>query len=174
MKPFDFCPSCAGRLEDAGDEGFRCPSCARRWYRNSAPAAGAAIVKDGKALVTQRGIEPEKGRFDIPGGFLGAGEHPVDALKRELREELGIEVDVDVEDCISMVAHPYGREGDPVLALGFLARWVDGQPRAADDVADFRWVDLDELEKLDFAWEHDRAVARTALLRAKEGSDGGS
>lgn len=172
MKPFNFCPACGSSLEPSSEDGLYCPNCSRSWYRNSAPAAGAAIVKDGKALVTQRGIEPKKGLFDIPGGFLSAGEHPVDALKRELREELGLEIEVDVEDCISMVPHPYGEEADYVLALGFLARWVGGEPKAADDVAAFRWVDLEELEKLEFAWEHDRVVARKALLRAKEVSDG--
>jgi ADP-ribose pyrophosphatase YjhB (NUDIX family) len=172
VKPFRFCPACASELERGSDEGFRCSNCGRSWYRNSAPAAGAAIVKDGKALVTERGIEPKKGLYDIPGGFLEAGEHPVEALKRELREELGVEIEVDVEDCISMVPHAYGDEADYVLALGFLARWVGGELRAADDVAAFRWVDLDELETLDFAWEHDRTVARTALLREKESSDG--
>ncbi len=172
MKPFNFCPACGSELERGSDEGFRCPNCDRRWYRNSAPAAGAAIVKDGKALITQRGIEPKEGLYDIPGGFLGVGEDPIDALKRELKEELGMEIEVEVDDCISMVPHPYGEEADYVLALGFLAKWVAGEPRAADDVAAFRWVGLEELEGLDFAWEHDRAVARKALLRAKETSDG--
>lgn len=172
MKPFNFCPACASDLEQDSGEGSRCPNCGRRWYRNSAPAAGAAIVRDGRALITERGIEPMKGLYDIPGGFLRAGEHPVDALKRELREELGLEIEVEVDDCISMVPHPYGDEADPVLALGFLARWIAGEPKAADDVAAFRWVDLEELEELDFAWEHDRVVARNALLRAKETSDG--
>lgn len=159
-------------MEREADDGFRCPGCGRSWYRNSAPAAGAAIVKDGKVLITQRAIEPKKGLFDIPGGFLSPGEHPLDALKRELLEELGLEIEVGVEDCISMVPHPYGDEDDQVLALGFLARWVGGRPKAADDVAAFRWVDLEELEELDFAWEHDRVVARKALLRAKGVSDG--
>lgn len=172
MKPFNFCPACASDLHVGSDKGFRCANCGRRWYQNSAPAAGAAIVKDGRVLITQRGIEPKKGLYDIPGGFLGAGEDPIDALKRELREELGLEIEVGVEDCISMVAHPYGDEADQVLALGFLARWVEGEPEAADDVAAFRWVGPDELEQLDFAWEHDRAVARKALLRAKEEPDG--
>lgn len=171
MKPFHFCPSCGSRLEKGTDEGSRCPSCGRSWYRNSAPAAGAAVVRDGKALVTQRGISPEKGRFDVPGGFLAAGEGPVEGLKRELREELGVEIEVSVDDCVSIVPHVYGEEGDFVLALGFLARLVAGEPRAADDVADFLWIDPDELEGLDFAWEHDRDLVRKALQRAKEESD---
>ncbi len=174
MKPFNFCPACAARLED-GEQGSKsCPSCGRSWYRNSAPAVGAGIVNDGKALITRRGVEPEKGRFDIPGGFLSGGEDPIEGLKRELREELGLEIEVAVDDCVSIVAHTYGPEGEFVLALGFLASWVGGEPRAADDVAGFTWVDLDELDRLDFAWEHDRQVVRKALMRAKEERDAGS
>lgn len=173
MKPFDFCPSCASRLGEAdGESGKVCPSCGRTWYRNSAPTAGCVIVKDGKALVTKRGVEPEKGRYDVPGGFLAAGEEPIAGLQRELREELGIEVEASVEDCVSMVPHPYGPEGDYVLAIGFLARLVSGEPRAADDVADFRWVEEDEIDGLDFAWPHDRELVRKALGRAKEESRG--
>lgn len=125
-------------------------------------------MRDHRALVTRRGIEPEKGRWDVPGGFLGTGEEPIEGLRRELREELGIEVDVAVTDCVSMVPHPYGPEGDFVLALGFLARFRSGDPRAADDVAEFRWVDAPELDALEFAWEHDRELVRKALDRASK------
>lgn len=131
-------------------------------------------MRDGKALITERGIEPFKGRCDVPGGFLGAGEEPIEGLKRELREELGIEIDVSVEDCVSIVPHTYGPEGDYVLAIGFLARLVAGEPKAADDVAGFRWVGLDEVDEVDFAWSHDRELVRKALQKAKEDSDGGT
>ncbi len=59
------------RLEEPKPSGgTRCPLCGRSWYRSSAPALGAAIVRDGKALVTVRAYEPEKGRVDVPGDFL--------------------------------------------------------------------------------------------------------
>ena len=123
------------------------------------------LVRDGKALVSLRGREPEKDRYDVPGGFLMPGEHPVDGLKREVREELGVEIDVGVEDCISMATHHYGDEGDFVLALGFVARIGAGEIRASDDVAEVRWVTRDELEDVDFAWPHDRELVRKALQR---------
>ncbi|MEA2447253.1 MAG: hypothetical protein QOK47_890 [Actinomycetota bacterium] len=137
--------------------------CKRSWYRNMSPTAGAAIVKDGKALTTIRARDPEKGRHDVPGGFLQPREDPIDGLKREVREELGIEVEADVEDCISMVPHAYGTEDDWVLALGFKARWVSGEPVPADDVAAIEWVTEEELDDLDFAWPHDRELLRKAL-----------
>ena len=173
MKPFTFCPACAGKLEAPDpDGGVRCPRCERSWYRNSSPTVGAAIVHDGRALATVRGRAPEKGRLDVPGGFLGPGEHPLDGLRREVKEELGIEVEATVEDCISMAIHRYGSEGDFVLSLGFRST-VAGDPAMAelagsDDVAEVRWVSAEELEELDFAWPHDRELLRKAL------SDGGS
>ena len=164
MRPFDFCPADAARL-GAGDEegGRRCPACGRIWYRSSTPTAGLAIVDDGRALVAVRAREPHRGRFDVPGGFLAPGEHPVEGLKREVKEELGIDVDVSVEDCISMAIHTYGDEGDYVLALGFATHGFSGDIRPTDDVARVRWVSETELDDIDFAWPHDRLLVRKAL-----------
>lgn len=122
-------------------------------------------MREGKALVSVRGREPEKGKLDVPGGFLLPGEHPVDGLKREVKEELGVEIDVGMEDCISMATHTYGDEGDYVLSLGFAARLVTDDITPTDDVADVRWVSADELDGLDFAWPHDRELIRKALER---------
>jgi ADP-ribose pyrophosphatase YjhB (NUDIX family) len=169
MRSFVYCPLHGATLEKPNDDGgARCPIDGRMWYRNPAPTAGAAIIIDGKALVTRRGVDPEKGKFDVPGGFLKPGEEPLDGLKREIAEELGIEIEVSVEDCVQMTSHRYGPAGDYVLALGFLARLVSGEPRAADDVDEIAIVDENELENLDFAWEHDKRLVRRALQAGGE------
>ena len=127
------------------------------------PTAGAVILRDGRALVTVRAFEPEKGRIDVPGGFLRVGEDPVTGLKREVREELGWNIEVDDRDYLQAVPHTYGSEDEWVLALGFSARAPDGEPAPADDVAEVRWVSESELDGLDFAWPHDRDLIRKAL-----------
>ena len=53
-----------------------------------------------------------------------------------------------------------------MLAIGFRARILSGEPNPADDVAEIRWASEDDIETLDFAREHDRRIARRAL---KEG-----
>lgn len=116
-----------------------------------------------KALLTLRAREPEKGRLDLPGGFLEVGEHPVDGLAREVREELGVEVEV-FEPPILLATHTYGPDGQYVLAIGFRARIVEGEPNPTDDVADIRWISLEEVDAADFAWEHDREMVRAALV----------
>lgn len=161
MRPFIFCPSCASKLEEPGEENDRtCPSCGRTWYPNSAPTAGAAIFKDGRVLVTKRGVEPHKGKFDIPGGFLRAGEDVIVGLRRELWEELQVEVDVGIDDVIQMIPHTYGEENEYVLAIGFLARLVSGEVTPGSDVEEAHWIAPDDLDGVEFAWEHDRELVR--------------
>ena len=119
-------------------------------------------MRDGKALVTVRAREPEKGRVDVPGGFVEVGEHPARGLEREVLEELGVEIKVEGNPVL-LATHTYGPEGNWVLAISFLARIVDGEPTPADDVAEIRWVSAEEIDDLDFAWEHDRRLIRAAL-----------
>ena len=119
--------------------GARCPLCGRSWYRSSAPALGATVVRDGKALVTVRPYEPEKGRVSVPGDFLKVGVHPVDGIAREAREELGLELEV-VEGPILLALHTYGPDGARVLTIRYRPRVVEGEPNPTDDVAETRWI----------------------------------
>jgi ADP-ribose pyrophosphatase YjhB (NUDIX family) len=164
MRPIHFCASCGSRLEEAdGEGGRRCTACGRMWYSNPAPTIACVIVRDGRALVAVRAGDPWKGRIDVPGGFLNVAEQPLDGLKREVREELGVEVEVSDRDFVQAIAHRYEAEGQWLVSLGFRARLVSGEPRPADDVADIRWVTRDEIDDLDFAWPHDRVLVRRVL-----------
>lgn len=171
VRPFEYCPACGVEVRPPTEErGTQCSRCGRFWYRNPAPTVGAVIVRDGAALVSQRAFEPARGKFDVPGGFLHVGEHPIEGLKREVREELGIEIEAGVDDVLSFSPHVYGDDGDWNLSLGFAARLVDGDPCPADDVAAIRWVRLEDLDTIEWAWPHDRDMVRRALER--EGTHG--
>ena len=99
MRPLRFCQSCGTELVEGGhDGGMTCPSCGRVWYRNMAPTVGAAIVRDGRALATVRAMDPMPGKLDVPGGFLGPMEPPLEGLKREIGEELSIEIEATMDD----------------------------------------------------------------------------
>jgi 8-oxo-dGTP pyrophosphatase MutT (NUDIX family) len=86
----------------------------------------------------------------------------VEGLKREVREELGLEIGVDPMPVL-LAPHTYGPEGVWALAIGFRARILEGTPDPADDVAEALWIDAGEVDGVDFAWEHDRGFVRAAL-----------
>ena len=106
---------------------------------------GAVVVKDGALLMVKRGADPGKGLWSIPGGRLEHGEYIVDAIKREVREETGL--DVEVGDLLGILELP----GEPhFVILDHLAAAIgDAAPVAADDAAEVRWVPLAEIESLE-------------------------
>jgi ADP-ribose pyrophosphatase YjhB (NUDIX family) len=124
-------------------------------YANSAPTASALVVnREGRLLMVRRAIEPYRGMWDLPGGFLEEGEDPVAALRRELLEETGLEI--EPLQLLGAYVDWYGPErGEGVQAtlnLFWTARAVGGDAIPEDDVAELGWFGRDELpDKLAFS-----------------------
>ena len=159
LRGWRWCPRC--REELRGDESrVECPSCGFVSYASSKPTAGALVEDaEGRVLLARRAAEPDRGRWDIPGGFLEEGEHPLDGLKRELREETGLEV--EPVDFLGAWMDRYGGDStaEATLNLYWTARAVSGEPKAADDVDDLGWFAADELPPPDeLAFENVRLV----------------
>lgn len=89
-----FCPKCGSSgFPLHGSRSFKCAGCGFHLYFNSS-AAVAALVTDGngKLMLVTRGVEPDYGKLDLPGGFVDPAETVENAVKRELFEELGLQV----------------------------------------------------------------------------------
>jgi 8-oxo-dGTP diphosphatase len=142
------CPRCGAAIEP--EEGrAECAACAYVAYANPAPAACALCVgEDGRVLLTRRRWEPYAGMWDLPGGFLGEAEHPLDGLRRELLEETGLEVEPGEWFGAFLVPYGEGPGTRTVLNLVGLAGVVGGPRCAADDVTELRWFSRDELPPL--------------------------
>jgi 8-oxo-dGTP diphosphatase len=112
-------------------------------------AVGAIVFDDaGRVLLVQRARPPAAGRWTVPGGRLELGEALADAVRREVREETGLEV---APGPLVEVVERTTREGDAVwhyVILDYLARVTGGALRAGDDAADARWVAPAELAAL--------------------------
>jgi ADP-ribose pyrophosphatase YjhB (NUDIX family) len=139
------CPRCAAPLENDG-KSARCGACGFVAYANSEPTACALVFDgNGRVLLARRAQDPDQGKWDLPGGFLEEGEPPLDALRRELLEETGLEI--EPIDFVGAWADRYGDAEDApsTLNLYWTARIVSGVPTAADDVSELRWFSLDDL-----------------------------
>lgn len=149
------CPRCAGTLLVDGGRA-ECAACASVYYAHSAPAASALIVDEqGRMLLARRAHEPDAGRWDVLGGFLEEGEDPLEALRRELLEETGLQVEPD--EYVGAYVDTYGDGQGSVFVLNLVwrAHVVAGEPVPADDVAELRWFSADELpgpEECAFRW----------------------
>ena len=113
-------------------------------------AVGAIVIDKGAILLVKRDREPAKGLWSLPGGRVEVGESLREALVREVREETGIEVDVD-----GMIgtAERIVRNDEGVIAFHYVildyvctARSVD--IKAGDDAAEVRWVPVGEIADL--------------------------
>jgi mutator protein MutT len=136
-----FCLACGGRLRAVRERGRRrrrCPRCGWTFYDNPVPAAVAVIARGGRILLTRRARPPYAGTWDLPGGFLEAGESPEQCLRRELGEELGL--GTRRARLLGFATDRYGANGFPILTLVYRVTVGSGRPQAADDVSEARWV----------------------------------
>lgn len=91
---FRYCPKCgAAAMRVVSSKLLRCDACGFELFMNSAASvAGVIVDARGRMIVLVRGKEPGKGGWDLPGGFVDPGETAEEALRREAREEVGLEV----------------------------------------------------------------------------------
>ncbi len=143
---FKFCPVCGGRLEKRrmeDKERLVCVECGYVFYQNPKPCVGGLVEKDGKLMLTKRGIEPFFGWWDLPGGFLEVGEHPEEGIKREIMEETGLEV--KVKDLIGIYMDTYGKDGVSTLNIHYLVEPVRGVENPQSDITEIKWFSPSEI-----------------------------
>lgn len=137
---YRYCMVCGGRLRRVRQERLVrlvCRRCGWIFYGNPIPAAVALIVRGGKVLLARRAAEPYAGTWDLPGGFLEAGETPERGLAREIREEIGARI--GSARFLAFFTETYGPGGFPILAAVFRVRLARGRLRPGSDVSEVRW-----------------------------------
>jgi ADP-ribose pyrophosphatase YjhB (NUDIX family) len=175
-----FCPACGGPLSArclrAGEpERQVCERCGRVHYRNAKPSVSAVIVRGGRVLLLRRGVEPGRGWWDLPGGFLEADEHPTAGAAREAREETGLAV--VITGLLGVYMGTYGVDADPdsILNLAYLAEASAGEPRRNDEATEFGWFAPAAVPD-EIAFAHNRAAledwSRSATLPPQRGMRG--
>ena len=106
---------------------------------------GGVVVKDGRVLLVERGSEPLKGHWSLPGGMLELGEALAAGVVREVKEETGLTA--EVIELVELLDRIH-REGERVryhyVIADYLCRVVEGELKAASDAEAVRWVERAE------------------------------
>ncbi len=132
LPEFKFCPVCGGSLElrllKRGEPSrLVCSSCRFVFYQDPKLAACSIVEVERKIVLLQRGVEPQKGKWVIPGGFVDRGEEVKAAAIRETEEECGIKT--RVKDLLGIYSYP----GRLVAVVVFIAEYLSGRLAAADE-----------------------------------------
>jgi len=146
----NFCPRCGATLTQVvrfGRVRPVCPDCDWVFFPDPKVAAAVLVEQDGKFLLVRRAIQPARGRWTLPAGFVDAGEDPARAAERECLEETGLEVRVtSLVEVMSGLEHPRGAH----IVIFYRADVVSGEILAGDDVDKAGFFDRNHLPTLAF------------------------
>lgn len=119
----------------------------------------------------KRAKPPHQGAWSIPGGRIEAGETASAAALRELGEETGVRADliglVDVVDVIAALSAG-GKLGYHYVIIEYAARWTGGEPKAADDALEAKFVSLSALSGYDLSTETARVIHKAEMIARRK------
>lgn len=135
---------------------------AREYPAHPVVGVGAVVVRDGKALIIKRGHEPRKGEWSLPGGLLELGESLHDAVRREIKEETSLDIEVGpvIETFDRVHRDDDGKIRYHFVIVDFVC-WPDGgEAVPGSDAEGVAWVTAEEID--DYAVN---AHAKAVILR---------
>ena len=147
-RKFAFCPYCAAAVK----EEFRfnemrpvCSACGFVQFFDPKVAVIALVERGHEVLLVKRAVDPAKGLWSLPGGYMDAGEMPQEALRRELEEEVGLSPRIGGLLDIYPMEHDSGQRVGIVLAYQARVSRSQEIPFAADDAQEAGWFAPHEL-----------------------------
>lgn len=159
---FAYCPQCAAPLVTrlVGDKPRRaCPACGYVYFTDPKVGVGVVVVENGRLLLVRRAINPAKGKWSIPAGFVDRGEDPQKTAVREALEETNLHVAITgLED----VTFNPGQVGASIFII-YRAELLGGNLQAGDDADAAGFFDLNNLPELAFT-STENAVKRLQAL----------
>jgi 8-oxo-dGTP diphosphatase len=137
------------------------------------PLVGVGVVvlnNAGQVLLVKRERPPRQGQWSLPGGLIDLGERLVDAARREVFEECGVEVQIG--DLVAVFEPIEWDEAGQVeyhyVVLDYWAEYVGGEATAQDDAAAVAWIDLADLETLAIATDTHSVILQAVQQRANQ------
>ena len=151
-----FCPRCATPLQtrQVGDKPRRvCPACDYIHFTDPKVGVGVFVLVEGRVLLVRRKMNPERGKWSIPAGFLDRGEDPRETAVREAWEETNLRV--AIEELIDVYYNAAVHGPGASIFILYRARLLGGELHAGDDADAAGFFALDDLPELAFASTRD-------------------
>jgi 8-oxo-dGTP diphosphatase len=151
LSDINFCLRCGAKLAQAECYGRlrpACPDCGWVYFADPKVAAAALIVQSDKVLLVRRAMNPQRGLWTLPAGFVDADEGPLQAIERECLEETGLFVRVTgLVDVLAGQEHQRGAN----IVIVYRAEILGGEMHPSDDVDAVAFFPLNDLPDLAFS-----------------------
>ncbi len=168
IRIYRYCPRCAAEaMTVRGPQLVVCGGCGLHLYYNPCAAVGAFLIdREERVLFIRRAKNPSAGKLGLPGGFIDNGESAEAGLRREVREEVGLEIGELEFLCSQPNSYPYGGIVYPTLDFYFIARVTDfAEARALDEVQGLVIRGASEVAEDELAFPSLRAAWQVFLAR---------
>ncbi len=149
---FAFCPRCATSLETKQfSDNLRriCPACGYIHFTDPKVGVGVLVQQAGRILLVRRKMNPERGKWSVPAGFVDSGEDPRETAVRETLEETNLHV--AITGLVEVYFNPPHSGFASSIFIMFRAELLGGEMQAGDDADAVGFFALDELPELAFA-----------------------
>lgn len=128
-----------------------CTLCGFVHFHDPKVAAVSFVGHGNQVLLVKRGVEPERGKWALPAGYVNGNEDPQQAAIREAREETGLDIEITaLLDVIYNPPRPDGRFNGASIIIVYRGRVVGGELQAGDDVMAAAWFSIDNLPEIAF------------------------
>ncbi len=165
---FRYCPYCAAPMSEVVRfNALRpvCSGCGFVQFHDPKVAVIALVLHLDKVLLIQRAVDPAKGKWSLPGGYMDADEMPKDALQRELKEEVGLRSKIGGLIDIFPMENDEGQRIGIVLAFRAVPFSSPDIPYVADDAQDAGWFGAHEIPA-DLAFESTTSLLNNWIASA--------
>jgi ADP-ribose pyrophosphatase YjhB (NUDIX family) len=168
LSPPRFCPNCGGHLserllETEDRPRLVCDQCQRILYLNPKVVVGVIIERDSRLLLLRRAIEPRRGTWTFPAGYMEIDETAEEAAVRETEEEVGLKVKLG--PLVGAYSRPVPH-GPGIIVVVFRSSRPTGRVRAGREALETRWFDLDDIPWDDLSFPTTHSALRD-WLRAR-------